>query len=73
MKESMSVLEVQQALSALGYDPGEHDDVWGPDSRAACKAFQSDQGLGADGIPGPNTQVSLKAAVKAKGVRKTYS
>lgn len=43
--EVPDVREVQQALDALGYDPGPADGVMGPQTRAAIEAFQADQDL----------------------------
>ncbi|MCA9559003.1 MAG: peptidoglycan-binding protein, partial [Myxococcales bacterium] len=38
------------------YDPGVVDGLIGPATRKAIKAFQQDNGLGADGIAGPKTR-----------------
>lgn len=62
----MTVTEVQQALLDLGYDPGPVDGVWGSQSRLACIRFQQDQGLPADGIPGPQTQAALQEALSGE-------
>ena len=51
----MSILEVQRILSHLGYNPGEHDGLDGPNTQAAVKAFQRKTGIEADGIVGPVT------------------
>ena len=63
----MTVLEIQKALIALGYDPGVPDGVWGPMSKAATKAFQKDNGLSADGIVGPKTLAALKPELREIG------
>ncbi len=44
----------QTRLNALGFDV-DADGVYGPQSKAACIAFQRDRGLKADGIVGPKT------------------
>jgi Putative peptidoglycan binding domain/Peptidase family M23 len=61
----MTVLGVQLALIALGYDPGAADGIDGPSTRAAVSAFQTDYGLAADGIVGPNTRAALASALSA--------
>lgn len=60
----MSILEVQRILSHLGYDPGEHDGLDGPNTQAAVKAFQRKTGIEADGIVGPVTRGHLAEAYK---------
>lgn len=44
----------QERVSACGF-PVTLDGVYGPESKAACRAFQRDHGLVADGIVGPRT------------------
>ena len=69
----MDVRGVQQALLELGYNPGPVDGVWGQRSASACAAFQRDQGLTADGIPGPATQAALQAPARlAPGPRRWH-
>jgi len=50
---------VQQRLIALGYDPGPVDGYFGPQTEAAVKEFQRDNGLYPDGIVGPKTLGAL--------------
>lgn len=57
----MTVLEVQKILASLGYQPGPLDGVWGRRTAAAVRAFQTAQGLTADGIVGPQTRAALRA------------
>lgn len=54
-----STLEVQRALSALGYRPGPLDGIRGRLTIRAVKAFQADHGLTVDGIVGPRTREKL--------------
>lgn len=50
------VLECQRALGYLGYNPWENQDgVWGSTTYNAVRAFQSANGLSADGIVGRTT------------------
>lgn len=54
-----SVLEIQQALKAKGYDVGPIDGVRGRKTSAAIMAFQEARGLERDGIVGPVTRQAL--------------
>jgi len=45
------IMELQTNLKTLGFDVGEPDGVFGPQSRAALRGFQTSQGLLADGYP----------------------
>jgi len=60
-----AVLEVQQALAALGLLPGPFDAAYGPATAAAVKAFQSARGLDVDGWVGAQTRAALAAAAAA--------
>ena len=42
---------MQALLNTKGYDAGKPDGLVGPQTRAAVRAFQADQGLPADGYP----------------------
>lgn len=59
----MTVKQIQHLLAYLGYYVGDIDGVWGAGSKTACKAFQQDFGLDADGIAGDKTKKALKHAV----------
>ncbi len=54
-----SVTELQTALAALGFDPGEPEGKMGPRTAAAVRNFQRGQGLAVDGVPGPQTRQRL--------------
>lgn len=59
----MNTKQIQNLLAYLGYYIGNIDGIWGAGSKTACKAFQKDFGLDADGIAGDATQKALKHAV----------
>lgn len=63
------LFRIQQRLAHKGYDPGPVDGVWGRRTESAVRAFQSDNGLLADGIVGPKTfQTLFGEASSAKPV-----
>ena len=63
-----SILSIQTALKARGFDPGPLDGIMGPKTKAAVVAFQKAVGgLVVDGIPGPATQAKLFAAPGSSG------
>lgn len=62
----MTTRQIQNLLQYLGYYTIQVDGLPGPGTTAAVKAFQADNGLDADGIPGQLTQAALVDAV-AKG------
>jgi peptidoglycan hydrolase-like protein with peptidoglycan-binding domain len=57
--------EVQSMLATLGYYTGAVDGIYGAGTAEAVKAFQTDAGLAADGIVGPDTMEALIKAVQA--------
>lgn len=56
------VKELQLRLAALGYDVGPIDGIFGPKTRAAVIAFQTDSNIDVDGIVGPQTFGALDLA-----------
>lgn len=50
---------IQGVLYCRGYDPNGFDGIFGPGCVAAVKAFQTNQGLSADGVVGQNTWAAL--------------
>lgn len=56
-----AVRRVQSRLTAAGFDTGGVDGVFGDRTESAVKAFQSQQGLAADGIVGPTTWAKIDA------------
>lgn len=57
------VQQLQKNLSYLGFGPGSIDGIFGPQTMAAVKQFQSHQGLPADGLVGKQTADVIIAAV----------
>ncbi len=55
----MTVIEIQKALAAKGFDPGNIDGVWGRRTALAVRAFQAWKGLQVDGVVGPVTAAAL--------------
>jgi len=51
--------QIQQKLKTAGFDPGEIDNIYGPKTAGAVKAFQSAAGITADAIYGPQTEAAL--------------
>lgn len=61
--EGAAVRSLQEDLVALGYETGGVDGNYGSQTVAAVTAFQSANGLTADGIAGPETLAALEKAV----------
>jgi peptidoglycan hydrolase-like protein with peptidoglycan-binding domain len=59
---TMSVKELQETLTALGYAPGPIDGKPGPRTREALKQFQKSAGLPATGALDAETTERLRAA-----------
>lgn len=57
-----AVVALQQRLVELGYWMGEPDGTYGQLTRQAVMAFQKVEGLGRDGVAGPDTQARLAQA-----------
>ena len=54
-----TILGVQKALNALGYEAGNEDGIDGPATQAGVKEFQGEHGLDVDGKAGPKTKEAL--------------
>src|SRR4029079_4105810 len=68
-----AVRDLQEALKALGYDPGSIDGVFGATTDAAVKAFQQAKGISADGVVGRKTWINIDEADKSEPVLKMGS
>lgn len=60
--QGSEVKELQARLQTLGYYSGEVDGQFGSGTQAAVTLFQEQNGLGADGIAGPETRTLLYSA-----------
>lgn len=60
----VTISEIQKALAAKGFDPGNIDGVWGRRTAAAVRAFQTASHLLADGVVGPITAKALDASAQ---------
>jgi peptidoglycan hydrolase-like protein with peptidoglycan-binding domain len=63
-----AVRDLQEALKALGHDPGPVDGVFGATTEAAVKAFQQAKGIAVDGIVG-RVSVVFRQRQSLKSVR----
>lgn len=59
MTRGEDVTELQRRLGSLGFDAGWVDGIFGPDTEAAVRDFQHNQGLTADGVVGRDTVTAL--------------
>lgn len=70
-QQGSNVKQLQTALNELGFNCGSVDGIFGDNTFAAVKKFQSSSNYGgaisADGIVGPDTKKKFKAAGYAKG------
>lgn len=61
--------DLQEKLTLLGYEPGPIDGRYGPKTRSALRAFQTDSNIRVDGVVGPQTRAALDAALEMGGRR----
>jgi len=62
-----SVVAIQQALTQLGFEPGEIDGRFGEQTEQAVIAFQTSAELTVDGIVGPETLAAMTRALADRG------
>jgi len=63
-----AVRDLQEALKALGHDPGPADGVFGGRTETAVKAFQQAREIGVDGIVGRVTWINIDEADQSEPV-----
>ena len=63
-----AVRGLQQALKALGHDPGPIDGMFGDATEAAVKAFQQEKEITVDGIVGKVTWINIDEADQSEPV-----
>jgi len=68
-----AVRDLQEALKALGYNPGPIDGVFGATTEAAVTAFQQAKGISADGVVGKVTWINIDEADQSEPVLKVGS
>lgn len=61
-----TVLTLQGALKALGYNPGTLDGIFGPNTHSALIKYQQNNGLSVDAVCGPNTWKKLGSQCAGK-------
>lgn len=68
MMRGDDVAELQRQLNSLGFDTGNVDGIFGPDTLAGLLEFQSNRGLAEDGLTGTEvvTELTLMAKVTGK-------
>ena len=68
-----AVRELQRRLAQLGYRPGSADGAYGAQTASAVMAFEKHEGLGRDGVAGPQVRGRLRdphgAGPRRKGPR----
>ena len=68
-----AVRDLQEALKALGYDPGPVDGVFGAKTESAVKKFQQAREIAADGVVGRVTWINIDEADQSHPVLKAGS
>jgi peptidoglycan hydrolase-like protein with peptidoglycan-binding domain len=68
-----AVRDLQEALKALGHDPGPIDGVFGTTTETAVKAFQQARDITTDGIVGKVTWINIDEADQSEPVMKIGS
>jgi peptidoglycan hydrolase-like protein with peptidoglycan-binding domain len=63
-----AVVDLQNALKALGYDPGPIDGIFGGETENAVKAFQKAREIAVDGVVGRVTWINIDEADQSEPV-----
>ena len=71
--EDPAVRDLQEALKALGHDPGPVDGVFGVRTESAVKAFQQARGIVVDGVVGRVTWINIDEADQSEPVLRVGS
>ena len=71
--EDPAVRDLQEALKALGHDPGPVDGVFGAKTESAVRAFQQARGITVDGVVGRVTWINIDEADQSEPVLRTGS
>ena len=71
--KGQAVKDLQEALKALGLQPGPIDGVFGKKTEDAVKAFQKLKGLEVDGVAGPITWLNIDEADQSEPLLKNGS
>lgn len=56
--------ELQSRLSALGFDSGKNDSIFGPDTQRAIYEFQANRNLSEDGVAGPEVTTEIRLVTR---------
>ena len=73
MTRGDDVTDLQQQLGRLGFDTGWLDGVFGPNTEAAVRDFQHNQGVTADGVVGRETVAALDRLAGRRSGDKTVA
>ena len=68
-----AVRDLQEALTALGFDPGPVDGLFGAKTESAVRQFQQTREIAADGVVGRVTWINIDEADQSRPVLKTGS
>ena len=68
-----AVRDLQEALKALGHDPGPVDGVFGAQTENAVRAFQQARGITVDGVVGRVTWINIDEADQSEPVLRVGS
>ena len=73
VSEDPAVRDLQEALKALGHDPGPVDGVFGVRTESAVRAFQQARGIAVDGVVGRVTWINIDEADQSEPVLRVGS